>query len=131
MLSGHRQSQSTHRPSGPLVTRRSPQTPRVYGYVLSDAWLKDYVAKHNLDDPNVAYSHIKFRAITRVLREAGVTNLFSVRWEGNPGTSMAFAVAVATNKSREVYAKLTAPERIARIQKALDTKDAPAWYIKC
>jgi hypothetical protein len=105
--------------------RRSPRT-ILCGYVLTEDWFFEYAEKHQLSERSNLADVIP-DVIARILPEAGLTKIYTVRWSGNPPACEALAVAVG-HKTRSGEVKIAPRERIERVKNALGTRREPSWY---
>jgi hypothetical protein len=129
--SPHRSALSSHLiPSAQSnrVTRPQQRLARtkLYGYVLTEEWFMDYAVKHQLGGPSHS-NDAAFNVLNKILPAAGLTKVYSVKWDGNPPVCKALAVAVGHRK-RSGELKMASKERIEKVKEVLGEDSDPAWY---
>jgi hypothetical protein len=65
--------------------------------------------------------------INKILPAAGLTTLYSVKWDGNPPVCKLLA-GVVGHRKQSGELKMASKERIDRVKEVLEEDKDPAWY---
>ena len=67
------------------------------------------------------------KVLNKIIPAAGLTRVYTVRWDGNPPVCKALALAVGHRK-RSGEVKMASKDRIERVKEVLGEKNDPSWY---
>lgn len=123
---------STYRgPSNPLpsqpassVSRKEPKRFRtqIYGYVLTEEWIRDFAERKNLSTPDNLLDTTS-NVVMKILRETRIRKPYIVKWEDD----CALCIAIAHNQTPEGI-QLATPEKIERVKRAMELDEEPSWH---
>ena len=85
----------------------------------------NYAIQHNLGAVNRIDA--ASQVLGKIMPAAGLTNVYSVIWDGNPPVCKALALAVGHKKPNGVV-KIASKNTIERVKEVLGEHNDPSWY---
>jgi hypothetical protein len=67
------------------------------------------------------------KVLNKIIPAAGLTRVYTVRWDGNPPVCKALALAVGHRK-RSGEVKIAPKDMIERVKEVLGEHNDPSWY---
>lgn len=85
----------------------------------------NYAIQHELGAANRIDAASK--VFRKILPAAGLTNVYSVIWDGNPPVCKALALAVGHKRPNGAL-KIASKDTIERVKEVLGEDNDPSWY---
>ena len=108
--------------------KHQPVRTKLYGYVLSDEWITNYANQHQLGAAHNMDAASK--VFNKIIPAAGLTRVYTVRWDSNPPVCEVLTLAVGHRK-RSGEVKMASKDRIERVKEVLGEKNDPSWCEMC